>query len=105
MMKHAAEAASVPATEIAGQRLGKGIADRVWMAGTLTLDDLYIIAVDKLRKDEIKHQRNQLEPEVSSSGLGSRLHPGVSQADEPVRYANHHSTSPFTRESRALIEF
>ena len=46
------------------------------MAGALTLDDLYVIAVDKLRKDEIKHRCYQLEPEVSSSGLGSRLYPG-----------------------------
>jgi hypothetical protein len=69
MMKHTAEAASVLAAEIAGQRLGKGIADSVWMASPLTLDDLYVIAVNKLRKDEIKHRRNQLEPEVSSNGL------------------------------------
>jgi hypothetical protein len=68
-MKHVAEPASVLPTEIAGQRLGKGIADRVRMAGPLTLDDLYVIMVDKLRKDEIKHRRNERLAPSSGSPL------------------------------------
>jgi hypothetical protein len=61
MMKHAAEPAYVFAAEVAGQGLGKGIADRVRVTGALTLDDLYVIAIVKLRKDEIKHWRASIE--------------------------------------------
>lgn len=55
-MEHPAESILVYAREIAGQCLGKSIADRVRMARALTLDDFYIIAVGKPRQDEMRHR-------------------------------------------------
>src|SRR6266700_7374584 len=55
VMKNVAEPALVLAAQIARQRLGKGIADGVWMAGALTLDDFHIIAGRERRQYEITH--------------------------------------------------